>query len=35
MTLAVVDTLIPDEDRTMVAMAGAVMTSVATVAMGV
>ncbi len=33
-TLAVVDTLVPDEDRMMVAMAGAAMASVATAAMG-
>ncbi len=33
-TLAVVDTLVPDEDRTTVAMAGAAMASVATAAMG-
>ncbi len=33
-TLAVVDTLVPDEDRTAVAMAGAAMASVATAAMG-
>ena len=32
--LAVVDTLVPDEDRVMVAMAGAAMASVATAAMG-
>ena len=33
-TLAVVDTLVPDEDRKTVAMAGAAMALVATVAMG-
>jgi hypothetical protein len=33
-TLAVVDTLVPDEDRMMVAMAGAAMALVATAAMG-
>ncbi len=33
-TLAVVDTLVPDEDRMMVAMVGAAMASVATAAMG-
>ncbi len=32
--LAVVDTLVPDEDRMTVAMAGAAMASVATGAMG-
>ncbi len=32
--LAVVDTLVPDEDRVMVAMAGAAMASVATAVMG-
>ncbi len=32
--LAVVDTLVLDEDRMMVVMAGAVMASVATAAMG-
>jgi hypothetical protein len=32
--LAVVDTLVPDEDRTTVATAGAAMASVATAAMG-
>ena len=33
-TLAVVDTLVPDEDRMTVAIAGAAMASVATAAMG-
>ncbi len=33
-TLVVVDTLVPDEDRTMVATAGAAMASVTTAAMG-
>ncbi len=33
-TLGVVDTLVPDEDRTMVATAGAAMALVVTAAMG-
>jgi hypothetical protein len=33
-TLAVVDTLVPDEDRTTMATAGAAMASVVTTAMG-